>query len=209
VQVDSISVMNAAVVYGEQIISGKPPAVITIGDLHLSVKGITNRRSIASSISIRAGGSFMNTAAMDLFMLIPVESPTFSYRFAGTVNFFDLRLLNRFLETAELIRITQGSLQIATFDIAVNNGSAQGNVRAFYKDLSLASLSKTTGEEENMISGFTMFLANAFVIRGSNIPDRNGVIKVGKVGYAKKKGEAFLEYTWFALRSGLKDVVGF
>jgi hypothetical protein len=151
----------------------------------------------------------MKVGAMYLRMSIPVTSPNFSYQYSGSLGGMDATALNPFLETAEQMRLKTGVLQVATFEVNVVSGRASGNVRAIYRDLTLAAINKQTGSETGFADGITSFIANTFKIRKTNVPDRSGSIKVGEVKYTRKGDEFFMEFTWFALRSGLGDVVGF
>ena len=53
------------------------------------------------------------------------------------------------------------------------------------------------------------FVANNITIRTNNLPDKSGAIKIGKVAYARRRDDPFFGFVWFALRSGVGDVVGF
>jgi hypothetical protein len=51
------------------------------------------------------------------------------------------------------------------------------------------------------------FLANLFKIRNSNLPDSSGKVRAGKVNYERKPDDTFLQFIWFALRSGVLDSI--
>jgi hypothetical protein len=151
----------------------------------------------------------MRCARMSMRMVFPVASPDFSFQYSGSVTRMDIRTLNAFLETAEQLRIKRGTLQAASFSINVVDGHAGGNVHAVYKDLTFALINKFTGSEKGLSDGIKSFIANTFTIRGTNIPNKKGVLAIGQVQYVRKRDDPFFRFVWFALRSGLKDVVGF
>jgi len=208
-QVDSLSIMNAEVKYGERFAVGSNPALITLDSVQVLAEGIANHGDPGAASTIRAQGNFMKAGKMNMLMSIPVASPEFSFQCSGSLSRMDLSALNSFLETAEQIRIKTGVLQTATFEINVASGRASGNARAVYRDLILAAINKHTGSEKGFSDGIASFIANTFKIRGTNVMDKSGSIKIGEVKYTRKRDEFFLEFTWFALRSGVKDVVGF
>jgi hypothetical protein len=177
--------------------------------LQVSARGIHNHAETSDTIVIRAEGEFMKSAEMSVLMLIPISAPEFSFQYSGSVGSMDVRALNSFLETAEQMRIKTGVLQTAQFHIAVTSGHASGTVRAVYRDLSLAVINKHTGSETGFFDGITSFMANTFKIRGTNEPDKSGAVKIGKVKYVRQRNDPFFGFVWFALRSGLGDVVGF
>jgi hypothetical protein len=44
-------------------------------------------------------------------------------------------------------------------------------------------------------------------IRGSNAPDASGSRKEGEVNYTRKPDLEFLQFSWFALRTGVMDII--
>ena len=151
----------------------------------------------------------MKAGTMNVLMSIPVASPEFSFQYSGSLSRMDISALNPLLEPVEQMRIKAGVLEEATFEINVASGRASGNVRAVYRDLTLAAINKHTGSEKGFFDGITSFIANNFKIRGTNVPDKSGSIKIGEVKYTRKRDDPFFQFAWFALRSGVGDVVGF
>ncbi len=82
-------------------------------------------------------------------------------------------------------------------------------MKVLYSDLSIAVLNETTGSENGVFDRITSFLGKTFIIRESNIPDKNGLMKIGNIKYTRNPDDYFLQFAWFALRSGVGDVVGF
>jgi hypothetical protein len=151
----------------------------------------------------------MKAATMTLLMSFPVPSPEFSFQYSGSLSRMELSALNLFLEKAEQKRIKSGFLHAATFEINVASGRANGNVRAVYKNLTLAAINKTTGSETGFVDGLVSYIANTYTIRGTNAPGKSGLVQLGEVKYLRQRDDAFFGFVWFALRSGLADVVGF
>jgi len=78
-----------------------------------------------------------------------------------------------------------------------------------YNGLTLAVINRRTGSEEGILDVFASFVANNIKLRTSNTPDNTGAMKIGKVAYSRRKDDPFFGFVWFALRSGVADVVGF
>jgi hypothetical protein len=51
------------------------------------------------------------------------------------------------------------------------------------------------------------FLANELRIRRANAPDTLRETKEGKVNYSRRPQDEFMQYLWFALRSGVLDLI--
>ena len=50
-------------------------------------------------------------------------------------------------------------------------------------------------------------LANLFRVRSASQPDSSGAVRIGKVNYDRKRDDTFLQFIWFALRSGVLDSI--
>jgi hypothetical protein len=119
----------------------------------------------------------------------------------------DLTRLDAFLEIAEHTRIKSGSAQAGAFEIDVTSGQAIGHVSAIYKDLEIAVLDKQTGDEKGAANRIATFFTNLLKIRSANTPEGLGPRKEGKVNYTRRPGDEFQQFVWFALRTGVLDII--
>jgi len=142
-------------------------------------------------------------------MAIPLSSTNFSLQYSGSFSKMDVKKLNSFIEAGEHQRIKSGTLQSATFNINVNSGHASGKLRLAYNDLTVAVLNEETGSEKGFFNRILSLFGKVFIIRGTNMLDKNGSMKIGEISHTKKPGEHFFHFIWFALKSGVGDVVGF
>ena len=205
-KVDSVTIWNGGLKYAERMVAGLKPAVITWDSVQVLVRGIDNRADVSDSVTITAQAEFMKSAKMNLLMSFPTSSPEFSFQYSGSVSRMKLIALNSFAESAEQMRFKDGTLYSATFAINVINGRARGWVRAVYKDLTLAAINERTGSEKGVFDVIASFIANNIKMRTNNVP---GAMKIGSVKYKRQRDDPFFRFVWFALRSGVADVVGF
>lgn len=209
VKVDSLKIINGRLKYSERFAVKAKPGVITFNKVNISVSGIANHTAHPITAVIHGEGLFMNSGTIKLFMAIPLTSKDFSLRYSGSFGAMDASKLNSFIEASEHHRIKSGVLQSATFNINVNSGHASGTLRVAYKDLSIAILNKNTGSENGVFDRISSLISKIFIIRGTNMPDKKGLMKIGEIKYTRKPDEPFIQFVWFALRSGVGDVVGF
>ena len=76
-----------------------------------------------------------------------------------------------------------------------------------YRDLNIALLNQETGSAKGVMNRTESFLANTFKIRNASLPDGSGKVRAGKVNYERKPEDTFLQFIWFALRSGVLDSI--
>jgi hypothetical protein len=193
--------------YGERLDAHGKPGTITFDSVQLSVLGIGSLAR--DTIVLRGKGRFMKAGLMSLDMKIPMSSRSLSFSYSGSLTGMDLTVMNRFLETAEHTRITSGTLTDATFAVRFAHGRGSGTLKANYKDLYLTLLDKKTGSAIVFEKQIATLFANLLQIRGSNIPDKSGSMKIGVVNYTRRPTDTFMNVVWFSLRSGVGNVVGF
>ena len=207
VQIDNLSITNGHLTYRERVVAGADPGVLTLASVNMSVTGIANRGPATAAIQLRGQGDLMNVGTLKVLMTLPVASPEFSFHYSGSLSAMDLTHLNAFLDIAERTRIKSGSAQEAAFAIDVTAGQARGRVRGIYRDLAIAVLDQKTDSEKGLGNRVASFLLNVLKIRNSNAPDAAGEMKEGEVNYTRRPEDEFLQFAWFALRTGVLDVI--
>ena len=208
-QIDSLSIVNGRLKYAERYLIGSAPAEVTFDSIQLLAEGITNHADPGATAVIHAQGKFMKTSMMKILMVIPAASPKITFRYSGSLELMDATRLNAFLEIGEGLRIKSGILQSATFDINMIADRASGTVRVLYRDLNMAVLNRRTGSERGFFNRIASFITNTMKLRGTNMPNKSGSMKIGEVNYTRKRDDTFFQLVWFSLRSGVGDVVGF
>jgi hypothetical protein len=73
--------------------------------------------------------------------------------------------------------------------------------------LDIATLDKRTGTKEGLDNRIVSLMANVLKIRSSNVPDASGSTREGEVNYTRRPEDEFQQFVWFALRTGVLDVI--
>lgn len=209
IKINTIKIINGLLNYSERYAVGAKPGLITFNKLNVTIQRINNNPAQADTMLVNGKTVFMNSGNLNLFMKIPLSAKNFSMQYSGSLSRMDANKLNSFLEPAEYHRIKSGVIHSAKFNINVNEGIAQGTIRLAYKDLTIAILNKKDGTENGFGVRLASLIGRKFVIRGDNMPDKNSKMKIGEIKYSRGADDNFLQFVWFALRSGLGDVVGF
>jgi hypothetical protein len=206
-QVDSLSITNGRLRYCERLVAGADPAVLTISGANLLAEGIANRGAAPAAIQVRAQGELMEAGTLQVLMSIPITPPDFSLHYSGSLGAMDMTRLNAFLDIAEHTRIKSGTVQEAAFEVDVSAGQARGRVRGIYRNLEITVLDKQTGSAKGFDNRFDSFMAKLLKIRNSNTPSASGSMKEGEVNYMKRPNDEFQQFAWFALRTGVLDII--
>ncbi len=209
IKIDSLNIINGRLKYSERYAVKAKPGIITFNKMNVFICGIANHSTHSDTTVINGEGIFMNSGKMKVLMKIPLTSPDFSLQYSGSLSAMNLIELNSFIEPAEHHQITSGNIESAEYNINVSSGKARGTLRTAYKDLSVSILNKNTGSKNGIFNQMKSLIGEMFVIRGTNMPDKNDDMKIGEIKYVRNPEDNFLQFVWFALRSGLADVVGF
>jgi hypothetical protein len=140
-------------------------------------------------------------------MTIPIMPADFALHYSGSLSAMDLTNLDAFLDIDIHTRIKSGSVQEAAFEIDVTAGHARGHVRAIYGNLELTILDKRTGSEKGFDDRVASLFAKEWKIRNSNAPDASGSMREGEVNYTRRPDDEFQQFAWFALRTGVLDII--
>ncbi|MDR3667009.1 MAG: hypothetical protein P4L35_09215 [Ignavibacteriaceae bacterium] len=209
VKIDSLIILNGQLIYCERYTAGAKPGVVSINKINISAGEISNLSSKPGTTIIRGEGLLLTSTKINLFMAIPFNSKEFSLQYSGSLGRMDVTELNSFIEPGEHQRIKTGTLQSASFNININSGIASGILNADYKDLTIDAINKETGSEKGILNRITSLFDKLFIVRGSNLPDKQGSIKIGQIIYKRDPEDYFFQFIWFAVRNGVADIVGF
>jgi hypothetical protein len=207
-QIGTLRVTNGSVQYGERFAVREEGAALAADSIGVVAEGIANQAVAGAMTSIHAQGRFMKACTVDVTIAMPCASQALSLRYSGSMSRMEMSVFNSWLEPAEHKRIKSGVLESAALDIRIVDGKASGNVRAIYSGLSVAAQYGAKRRESGIVQIFTSFIANTFVIRGTNQPDETGAMKIGVVKRVRKPEESFVQFLWFSLRGGLYDIIG-
>jgi len=208
-EIDTVKIINGRLKYSERYVMGAVPGIINFDKVNITASGLANNSGVPDTANIKADGIFMNAGIMRLNMSIPLTQEKFSMHYSGSLGPMDATKLNAFIVPAEHHRIKSGNIQSARYNIVVSSGQATGSLKVEYRDLSIAILNKDTGSEKGIFDKIASFFGKIFVIRGNNIPNEKGEMKMGEIKYSRKTTDYFTQYLWFSLRGGIADVAGF
>ena len=203
-QVDTLRVDNGSLRYAEWKPNWPDPAAIWFTGISATVAGLSNNPASAAKPSkavLSVSGRFLDSAAVSMRMEVPVADK-FQLNAQGKLEHMPAAALNSFVLISDGIRINRGRIDSATFNFTVKDKKAEGSLIAIYDSVSIDVVDKTK-RSQNVGKKLLSFAAKTFFIRGSNLPDKEGKVKEGKIDYEYKLGESFWGGFWRAIRSGV------
>ncbi len=207
--VDVIEVAGGHITYAERGPESVRPGSVTFADLRASVTNLTNDPVLAAErgpTMVEAQTRVFNAVPVGVRASLPLLGPAPTMFFFADIGGFDAGAVNAILPDLEGIRVTGGTVDSARVDIRYRPGGASGEVMVAYSDLSIRQQDRASGEQ-SVGQAITSFLANTFVINGSNQPDDDRGPDVGAVEYETPEFAPFFMIFWQAIRDGLIDLI--
>jgi hypothetical protein len=208
ITVDTVEIVDGSVTYSERGPRSQRPGSVAFADVQARLTNLTNDPArIASDgpTMLEAEARAFDAAPVSVRASIPLLAPPPTMFFFASVGRFPAGAVNAILPDLEGIRVTAGRVDSARVDIRYRPGGASGAVMVGYEDLSIRQEDRNTGNQ-NLGQKLTSFLANTFVIRGSNRPDDGKPPRQGRVAYEADPNAPFFKIFWEAIREGLIDV---
>jgi hypothetical protein len=207
--IDTVMLKSGFVHYGELKPDRAEPAVVWFSNISATITDIGNhpeKTGVTSPATLVAKGKFMGRGALETRMEVPIVPERFAMKAEGKATEVPAELLNRFLLTAEGVRVTGGQFHRADFAFHVANGRAKGDLTLVYDSLSVEMVDKAT-RKKGLDEKLKTFIANTLIIRGDNKPDDKGRVDPQPIDYRYRLGETFWGGVWRSLRSGLTKTI--
>lgn len=154
--------------------------------------------------TMKASGNLQDATRLTVDLSIDLTQPRTLLSYSGQLGGMDAQKLNSHVIIEEKVEITSGIIESASYNVTIIDSVAIVSIKPIYHDLSM----KVIDEKDKMEKKFQTFLANYVKLRKNN-PAEGKEPVTGKVEYVRKRNDAFLDFVWQAILSGLGDVVGF
>ena len=206
--VERVEIQGGSVTYAERGPESDRPGSVTFSEIQATALNVSNEPARVAShgpTTLEAQTRLFDAAPVRVRASIPLLSPAPTMFFFAEVGSFDASAVNAILPDLEGIRVTDGHVDSARVDIRYGPQGASGVVMVGYEDLSIRQEDRNTGGQ-SLGQRFTSFVANTFVIRGSNRPDGDDGPREGTVDHRQASTDPFFKIFWEAIREGLIDV---
>jgi len=201
---DTIRIRHGRVRYQERIAGGRGTGEIDFQDLDARFTGLRwgpdERRDQMARLDLTAKLWGEGEMALAIRAPVAVGRPMASVDlFVGPM---DLTLFNRIATAVAPMDVREGTLDSARVRGTIVGDRAVGEVRPYYRDLSIRPQGGSGGPLGWLKRGATSVVANSFVVRDEN-PDDEGNLMVGPFDRVRLPGQTFWPFAWTFTRDGL------
>jgi hypothetical protein len=154
-----------------------------------------------------------STGRLQLRVAIPLDAPHFDMRLHGTLGPMSALDFNPLVAQLGGVRVVNGDVDGATFNVVVTNGVASGTITPLFSNLSVGVTRKgSTGILGNggifggAARGIASFAANQMVVRNNN-PEGTNPPLIGTINHTYIPRESLIAFVWIGVRDALLSVI--
>lgn len=208
--IEKVNVKNVDVSYAEFDKEGKNKGMISFERTWGTIVNLTNVQQAKANrhfMTADLTSYVMGSGKLDVDFKFDLNAKDGAFSYRGVLADMEGKALNHITKPLALVRVNSGHIDKLEFDIHANDRMATGKVNFAYKDLSVALLKKTKGENRLVKQGLISFLANALVINSDN-PNAEGVFVTAPIVHKRVETASFFNFIWKTLFDGVKYSVG-
>ena len=206
--VAEIALENGAVRYSERHKEGVEPGHIWWDRLQGTLTNLSNdpaRMTFQTPAVLSIGTRMFDQVFLNLEWRLPLLEPGPTMSYSGELSPMRAPLLSSILVPLEGMRITDGVVDQAWFDVDIRDGRATGVFNALYHDLGMRFEDRSTGGRSLKKR---LFSFAAGVLMPHNNRDRVGKpAREGKIDWTPEPDDPFFKIFWAAVRDGVLDLV--
>lgn len=212
VNLSRISVKGGAVNFQTKTSFRKQAGRFFLTNINATIRFLCNDQEFLENnplltTTFEAEATLMNSGKLKSKFLFLLDDTLNSYSFTGNVSPWDMTELNPIMIPAGRIRIKQGKIKKAEFEVFGDKYESRGSMMLRYNDLKVSVLDEKGGEQEALKRRpLVSAIANSLVVKQNN-PNRR-FLRYGKILYTVDPEKGFVHHWVQSVLSGVKSSVG-
>jgi len=206
--IDSLSVIDGAVVYNELEVGKPDPGGVTFTNISAMITGFTSRGVAGTSppLRIETHSTLFGLGKLDAYATVPLTAPGFDAVYYGRLGPMPATAINLFAEKNLPVTIEAGQFREVTFSVGAKDGHAVGTIVPVYTGLRVKLHDPNAGFFKRVKFSVLTFVARTFFIRRDNPGNEGEPPRVGTIDHTFE-GESVIQFLWFAVRGGIEKAI--
>eukprot|EP01133_Synstelium_polycarpum_P013094 gene13094-15401_t len=208
--IDTVLLQHIDVAYTEYNPIAQKKGTVELGNLQGRILNVTNdslqllhKNHALATLNTRV----LNAAALFVKIDFKLDSKNADFHYQGHIGAMDMKALNPLAESLGLVKIEQGQVQKADFDVQANLKGSRGKMNFYYTALKVALLKETEEGTAPKKKGFLSFLANKLVIKDAN-PSKGEKVRTAEIRFERTPAASFFNLLWKSVFTGIRETVG-
>ncbi|MDN3668597.1 hypothetical protein QWY93_04570 [Echinicola jeungdonensis] len=211
-EVDSLFLNDAQVIYEEFPEKGMVPGHITFDSLNARVSPFHLGKSLANDYqpdsSVLEAGALINGAGkIGVSVDMEFEAP-YPMDVDVEIGEFDASIINTILATNAFARLKRGTIKPSFWSFRANDDFSEGHMTLRYNRLALSLLDERTLKKAGGRKGILNFVMNVFAVRGNNPRQFFNRLQSSPIYFERDKRKFIFNFWWKSTFSGIKGSLG-
>jgi|GEM_PF-2947779 len=209
IRIDSISLRQFQVHYGELSHNTGKAGVIRFENTHGTITNLTNdslRIAEDPLCKVDVISSFMNEGTLNAYFRFPLNTPNGSFSCGGKMNNFDMPHMNEVVSALTYVGIQSGKANRLDFNMNATDHAATITMDLEYDNLKIDLYKPLKGSNELKKRTFLMKLINGIVIQQDN-PRNNNPVRQGKATAQRDSDQSFFNFIWTTIQQPVIRIV--
>nr|WP_233173582.1 AsmA family protein [Pedobacter sp. ASV19] len=208
--IDTIQLHHIDVAYTEYNPIAKQKGTVELNHLHGQLLNITNdtlQLTKKSHAYADLRTRIMKAADLHVKIDFNLLDRNGAFHYSGNVGPMDMVALNPLAKSLGLVKIEQGKVQKADFDIQANLQGSKGTMHFYYNGLKVSILKEGEDGAPAKKRGFLSFLANKLVIIDAN-PSEGKPLRTANIIFHRSPAASFFNLLWKGVFVGMRETIG-
>lgn len=208
-RIDELHLTNAELRFFERASDGTRFGELPFTHLEAVIRNVSNdplRMSRASACEIDLRGRFADAAPLLARFEYDLASKPLNLSYRVSVGRMNAQALNPFIVDMEGVRIREGQLDSAAWQVDVRDDTARGELHLLYHDLAVETLDKAT-HHRDLSDVLHTFIFNNFKLNSDN-PSGDKPSLTAPLWHARLAETPLFKFIWLTLRDGVLKTLG-
>lgn len=210
IHIDTLVLKKVNVAYTEYNPETQKRGTVNLDNLHGTVRNVTNdslQLTKNSHAIANLSTRIIKAANIDIHIDFNLLSKNGDFRYSGNIGAMNMTALNPLSRNLGLVKIDQGTVQKADFDISANLQGSKGTMRFYYRDLKVTMLKAGEDGAPAKEKGLLSFLANNIIIKDAN-PTPGDAVRTANITLERTPAASFFNLLWKSVFVGIRETVG-
>ncbi|WP_432710446.1 hypothetical protein [Pedobacter sp.] len=210
IQIDTLILKQVNVAYTEYNPETQKRGTVNLDNLQGTVRNVTNdslQLTKNSHAIANLSTRIIKAANIDIHIDFNLLSKNGQFSYSGKIGPMNMTELNPLSRNLGLVKIDQGSVQKADFNISANFKGSKGTMRFYYRDLKVTMLKAGEDGGPAKEKGLLSFLANAIIIKDAN-PTPGEDVRTANITLERTPAASFFNLLWKSVFVGIRETVG-
>ncbi|PIB36192.1 hypothetical protein BFP72_12705 [Reichenbachiella sp. 5M10] len=201
-QIDTVSIVKSTIVHEELFPDASAPGKVSFTNLYATLYHISSmdQKPLVMDAQAVLLGQGKLKAHFEL------NSSPIPCRVSGELGAMDFAQANSMTIPGVGLEIRSGRLQHLDFAFQYQAQESSGRMNMHYEDLTFRLIDPETRDQSRQ-QEVSSFLANVFIVRKSNDPNKNNY-REGDISFEREAKKSEFAYWWKSVLSGIKSSVG-